>query len=198
MNRRLAAAWIGAALVVIVAGGFWLLRDRSRSARPRLAPGAPESDAALAAPALVERRRITLWLPGGGGRVAAWTAEVELPPGDPGKRLRAILEALLAARPDGDSAAAPLFDETVELAHSLLTPDGVLYVDLRRPDGGPPPGAGSMLETERIYSIVQTATENEPAVLRVVLLWNGEQRLSFAGHLDTSRPLSPRPELALR
>jgi len=201
MNRRLAAAWIGAALVVGIAAAVWLLRNRP-GAHPSdgedLAAGAPESDAALAAPAQLERQRITLWMPGGGGRVAAWTVDVEMPPGDPAKRARAILEALLAARPDDGSRAAPLFDDTVELAHSLLASDGVLYVDLRRPDGGPPPGAGSMLETERLYSIVQSVTDNEPSVTRVVLLWNGEQRLSFTGHFDTSRPIAPRPDLELR
>lgn len=201
MNRRLAAAWIGGALVVAIAAGLWLLRGRPGdrgAAAPAIAGDPAAGDAALAAPALLERQRVTLWLPGGGGRVAAWTADVEAPPTEPSRRVRAVLEALLAARPDAGSGAAPLFDQEVELAHSLLAPDGTLYVDLRRPDGGPPPGAGSMLETERIYSIVQTATGAEPAVARVVLLWNGEQRLSHAGHVDTSRPLAPRPEVELR
>ena len=29
----------------------------------------------------------------------------------------------------------------------------------------------------------------------VVLLWNGRQRKSFAGHLDTARPLVANPDL---
>lgn len=58
-----------------------------------------------------------------------------------------------------------------------------------------PPASGSREELLRIYSVVETVTVNVPEVRRVVLLWNGVQRESFAGHVDTSRPLAPRDDL---
>jgi hypothetical protein len=36
---------------------------------------------------------------------------------------------------------------------------------------------------------VNSLALNVPQVVRVVLLWNGTQRVTFSGHLDTSRPL---------
>ena len=40
-----------------------------------------------------------------------------------------------------------------------------------------------------VYSIVNTVLLNIPEISAVVLLNNGQQRPTFAGHLDTSRPL---------
>ncbi len=77
----------------------------------------------------------------------------------------------------------------------MLAGDGSLYIDLRAADGAEPPGAGSTLEMQRVYSIVHTVIRNEPGIARVALLWNGTQRLSLCGHVDTSRPLGPRDEL---
>ncbi len=39
---------------------------------------------------------------------------------------------------------------------------------------------------------------NVPQATRVALLWNGTQRLTFSGHLDTSRPLFPDRALLVR
>jgi hypothetical protein len=33
---------------------------------------------------------------------------------------------------------------------------------------------------------------------RVVLLWNGRQASTFAGHVDTTRPLGPAADLIAR
>jgi hypothetical protein len=49
-----------------------------------------------------------------------------------------------------------------------------------------------------VYSLVNSVALNVPAARRVALLWNGTQRQSFAGHLDTSRPLAPDPSLVVR
>jgi hypothetical protein len=69
---------------------------------------------------------------------------------------------------------------------------------LRSADGAEPPGAGSTLEMQRVYAIVHTVLRNEPGLSGVVLLWNGVQRSSLSGHVDTTRPLVLRPELELR
>jgi hypothetical protein len=41
-------------------------------------------------------------------------------------------------------------------------------------------------------------TESVPSVRSVALLWNGSQRLTFSGHLDTSRPLAADRSLVAR
>ncbi len=90
------------------------------------------------------------------------------------------------------------------LAVELL--DGVAYVDLTTAagDSGTGEGAGtagrSVLVLERpamglteellaVYSLVNSLTANNLGIDRVVLMWNGEQRSTFAGHVDTTRPL---------
>ena len=47
-----------------------------------------------------------------------------------------------------------------------------------------------------LYSLVNSVVENVPGARSLVVLWNGRQPRSFAGHVDTSRPLLPSPELA--
>ncbi len=83
--------------------------------------------------------------------------------------------------------------------------DGVAYVDLTTVEVGSATGAAgaagrSALLLERppmgltgellaVYSLVNSLTANNLGVDRVVLMWNGEQRPTFAGHVDTTRPL---------
>jgi hypothetical protein len=71
-------------------------------------------------------------------------------------------------------------------------------VDLHAPGRDAPPAGGSREELVTVYSLVNSLALNVPAARRVVLLWNGSQRRSFAGHVDTSRPLAPDPSLVAR
>lgn len=103
------------------------------------------------------------------------------------ERARLILEALLAG-PETGGLAAPLPAGTT-LASVFLAAEGVLYVDLQSADRSPPPAGGSRQELLTVYSIVDSLVLNLPEVRSVVLLWNGQQRESFSGHLDTSYPL---------
>ena len=90
------------------------------------------------------------------------------------------------------------------LAVELL--DGVAYVDLttaaddsgagqRASTAGRPvlvlerPAMGLTEELLAVYSLVNSLTANNLGIDRVVLMWNGEQRSTFAGHVDTTRPL---------
>lgn len=84
--------------------------------------------------------------------------------------------------------------------------DGVAYVDLTTERAGSSGDAAaasagrSALRLERpamglreellaVYSLVNSLTANNLGIDRVVLMWNGEQRPTFAGHVDTSRAL---------
>jgi len=186
MSRRAAALLVAACAAVILAA-FWLWR----------APGGPETaapetaeplDAApAAAPALPpESWTARLSRPAAGGGLAIETVELASAP-EPPARARAALEALLAAPAGGELGA--VFPERVAVRKVLLGADGTLYVDLEPEAGGDPPPAGSTAELQRVYALVHTALDAAPEAARVVLLWNGVQRRSFSGHVDTARPL---------
>jgi hypothetical protein len=193
MSRRAAGALVALAALLLVVALWRQLAGRSRPAGAEA--GAPET--AAEAPVEIElvRRSATLWLPGPAGRIGPLAVDVESAP-ELGAQLDALLAALLAAKPEGELAA--LFPEPAVSVATMVGPEGVVYVDLRGAEGAEPPGAGSTLELQRVYSIVHTVLRNEPSLGGVVLLWNGVQRASLSGHVDTTRPLVLRPELESR
>ena len=114
----------------------------------------------------------------------------------------AIVQALIdgpGTAPVGDD---PLDDEifpvlppSVRLQAFDLV-NGVAYVDLTVARTGSAlrferPAMGLRDELLAVYSLVNSLTASNLGIERVVLMWNGEQRLTFAGHVDTTRPLLP-------
>ncbi len=77
----------------------------------------------------------------------------------------------------------------VELATVHLSDDGVVYLDLAAAQMPAPPVSGSHGELLVVYSFVNSILGNVPEARAVVMLWNGTQRPTFAGHVDTTRPL---------
>jgi len=182
VSRR-AAALVLAACVAILVGTFWLWR------RPAPEAEAPDGESELIAPETAptaETWSARLWFPADTGRLEAEEAAVASDPA-PAARARAAVAALLAAQPE--APLAPVFPTPVEVHKVLYSAGGTLFVDLRPPDGSEPPGAGSAAELQRVYSIVHTALDAAPEATGVVLLWNGVQRRSLSGHVDTARPL---------
>ena len=49
-----------------------------------------------------------------------------------------------------------------------------------------------------VYSLVNSILANEPRARRVMLLWNSQQRPTFAGHVDLTRPLTLHSGLIAR
>lgn len=116
----------------------------------------------------------------------------------------AIVQALI----DGPDPApvgeeAPMPDEEI---FPVLPPavglqafdlvNGVAYVDLTVAQTGSAlrferPAMGLRQELLAVYGLVNSLTASNLGIERVVLMWNGEQRLTFAGHVDTTRPLLP-------
>ena len=139
-----------------------------------------------------ERATATLFFPGSGETLVK--EERDLPAGELEDRIRAIVLALLDG-PEG-SEGKPILPDDVTLTGVYLGASGVAFLDLHRPDNGPPPPMGSLQETLLAYSLVNSVALNVPEVERVSLLWNGVQRPSLAGHLDNAGPLEPRPQLA--
>jgi spore germination protein GerM len=203
MNRRVAGSILGIALLLVVGGGaWWWLHGRSGTRGGRRSSAAAESAAGVP----TERHPFDLYFPASGGGLRAERRELAVSE-DPKDRIRKVLEAVLAgptappasggagaAKPVPGGAAAELvrpFPAEVKLGGVQLSADGIAYLDLRWNDHEDPPESGSTEEIQRVYSLVDSAALNVPEVSRVVLLWNGTQRLTFSGHLDISRPLVP-------
>ncbi len=125
-------------------------------------------------------------------------------------------EGTEAAVPVSSSADSDEDGESLESSEQLLPAlpagvgllevellDGVAYVDLTTVvvEGGAGgtadrpavflerPAMGLTEELLAVYSLVNSLTANNLGIDRVVLMWNGEQRPTFAGHVDTTRPL---------
>lgn len=104
---------------------------------------------------------------------------------------------------DPAAGAAPPEGETTEASaegEAELPPrvrvyliESTVYVDMARPAG--PPAVGARQELLMLYSLVNTVLLNTPEASRLVVLWNGRQPETFAGHIDTARPLAARPSL---
>ncbi len=75
------------------------------------------------------------------------------------------------------------------MAGLYLSGDGVVYLDLAAAQLAAPPVSGSRGELLAVYSFVNSILDNVPEAWGVVLMWNGNQRPTFAGHIDTTRPL---------
>lgn len=188
MNRRVAILIVlGAVSLAAVLAILWLVwGDGGEAGAPRAAEEeGPRRPAAF-----------DLLFPGEEGYLHPEERELAVT-GDPRNRARAIVLALL----DGPSEAGlergleRPFPEDVGLLDLYVTADGTAYVDLGAEGRERPPAGGSLAERVMVYSVVDSLARNLPEVERVALLWNGVQRESFSGHLDTSVPLVPDEDL---
>ena len=189
MSRRAAGVALALALLLLLAGllGWWRLGGgrRTRNGAPPVAgPSAPP----VALP-------VDLYFPAGGATLKIEHRELQTSPA-PKEEIRKVVEALLEG-PHGPGLESPL-PKGVVVGGVQLGADGTAYVDLRWEGHEDPPAGGSGEELQRVYSLVDSIALNVPQARRVVLLWNGSQRLTFSGHLDTSLPLLPSRELLSR
>lgn len=143
--------------------------------------------AAGGAAARTERAVVQLHFPAEDGYLRVEKREMQVPAEADG-RIEAIVGALLGGPRERGLLA--VFPAGVELGGVYVDPHGTAYVDLAAEGQPAPPPSGSALELVRVYSLVNTVLANEPRARGVVLLWNGTQRQTFAGHVDTLRPLT--------
>ena len=133
-----------------------------------------------------------LFFPGEDGRLYAEPRELE-PSDEPAELVTRLVEGLLAG-PAVEGLRPPL-PGGVAVARAFVGDDATVILDLVSPDAGAPPGVGSEAEMLMVYSVVNTVLINVEAAERLMLLWNGQQPTTFAGHLDTTRPLWPNTDL---
>ena len=184
MSTRNALLVAGALLLLIVATvvGFRLGKGRRRGASE------PGEVTELQRQIETEGPSVSgqLFFPGPGGLL--YVERRELPVADD---LLAQIDLLLAALLEGPASADPYpaLPGEISIGWVHLSPESVLYVDLVLSGERSFPAWGSKHETLAIYSVVNTVLANAPEVDSVVVLRNGQQRQTFAGHLDTTRPL---------
>ncbi len=174
-------AFVGVAMVATVVAAAAAISGCKRGGETTAGSGG-----AAAPVGPTEKATVSLLFPGADGFLHAESREVAVPLTADG-RVAAVVAALLAGpRTKGLVAVLPT---GVTVADAFVDPQGIAYVDLAAKDQPAPPSSGSDLELLRIYSLVDTVLANEPRARSVVLLWNGVQRTTFAGHIDTTAPL---------
>lgn len=158
----------------------------------------PGTDGAVAVRSGPERVALPypIYFPGRDGLLHAETRSLSVVRGDLATVAEAVTQSVLSG-PEDDDHFRPWPEDTVLLG-VVLTPSGTAYIDLGAEGEPDPPAVGSRQEAAMIYSLVDSVTLAELEIKNVVLLWNGEQRASFGGHLDTSRPLEARTDLLAR
>jgi hypothetical protein len=186
-QQILIAALLAVLLAVVV--GFWLRRSSEPAAEGR---HELESDEPMVA-AEGDEVRLRLYFPGAEGLLVS--EERVLATEGAGANL-ATIAAEVVAGPTGQGLLAP-FPTGTEVGNVFISRTGIAYVDLVSTSPHPP-SSGSRQEMLSVYSVVNSIHTNLPNLAGVVLLWNGQQRPTFAGHLDTGRPLAEDRSLVAR
>ncbi len=190
-NRVLIAIAI-AGLVGVLAWLSWP-RSNESTTGPEMSGSEAADDTELSSQ--VETWPATLYFPGEGDLL--FPESQELPTSlDPADRVSTLVTSLLAG-PRTEHLSAPLPAE-IQIRKVYWIDGRIAYLDLESPDGTPPPVSGSTREMLTVYSLVNTVLLNVPEIEGLVLLWNGRQLRTFAGHVDTMRPLSAKLDLIAR
>jgi hypothetical protein len=184
MTRTQAVLFVSAAVLVgLLVGALWVRRGAEAPGGELPREGGAET---------VAVGRVILYFPGSDGRLHPELRALDTN-ADATELVRRIVTSLIGG-PDGEGLFAPLPPST-EIRSVVLGADGTLYLDLSSSEHALPPVAGSQREIVAAYSFVNSICGNVPRIRGVVLLWNSEQRATFAGNLDTTRPLTPNRRL---
>jgi hypothetical protein len=186
MNQRTAGVFM--AVVLSIALGivvlWWSQRDKAATPGQVAVPEAPELEA--------DELLADFFFPGKGGQLVV--EQRALPATETLEdRLSNLLEAFLLGPEAEDLYAA--FPPEVSLGHAMVTDEGVAHIDLAITGQNANLPWGSRQEMLAVYGLVDTVLLNLPEIQGVILLRNGEQRSTFAGHLDTTRLLLANEDL---
>ncbi|MEO8277364.1 MAG: GerMN domain-containing protein [Thermoanaerobaculia bacterium] len=192
MNRRWAGAAIAVAVAVLLLASYWLFRQGKREAAVAEAPSSSSLPASSAPVPEGETWTAELYFPAATDRLMAQQTPVTSA-GSARARATGVVQSLLATPPT--APRVPVFPTEVKLGKLLMLEDGTVIIDLRTDPVAEPPQSGSTVEELRIYAIVDSVLHNVAEAKQVVLLWNGTQRPSFSGHIDTGHPLRLRADL---
>lgn len=85
----------------------------------------------------------------------------------------------------------PSLPPTTKLREIFITDDGTAYIDFSKEIYQQHPG-GSEAEIISVYAIVNSLTYNFPQIKRVQILIEGLEKETLNGHIDLTKPFSPR------
>ena len=192
MARRLLLAVAG--LVAAAAFGWVVMTGLGRILREPAAPppDEPAAEATVAVapppaePVAGPRIKATLYFVAADGQRLVGV-EQEVPLADsPVAQARAVVAALLAARPA--DPLSPAFPEGTALRGVYVSQRNEVFVDLDEAVRDRHPG-GSMQELLTVYSLVNTVLANLPTMTEVQILVGGREADTLTGHVDLRRPL---------
>ena len=174
---------LGVAVAVVAAALAWVLFvGLPRWTRPQAGPVAPAAAAPESTPKI--RARI-YYMAEDGLRLEALDREVEVGEGTADQAQRLVVAQLEAPPPP----LLPVFPTGTVVRGVYVSPEGVAYVDLSG-QAARAHGGGSLDEIFTVYSLVNTLTDNLPAITAVQILLDGKEADTLAGHVDLRRPLT--------
>jgi hypothetical protein len=174
--------WTIVGLVALATGVWWVLFIAlPRWTAPK--PATPPPPQARPEPTAKIRARM-FHLAEDGLRLQPVDSEVSFGEGTL-EQGRQLVLALLQPAPEPFVSMIP---PGTTLKGFYLSPQGVAFVDLSAEASGAHRG-GALDEIFTVYSIVNTLTDNLPAIVAVQLLVDGHQVDTLAGHVDVRRPL---------
>lgn len=181
-RRRVLVAAGGGALAALVVWLVFVALPRWTSPAPAEPP--PAAMAAASAPAPKIRARL-YYLAEDGLRLQAVDREVYFGEGT-AEQARHLVEALLEPAP---APLVTLISAGTTLRTLYLSAQGVAFVDLSA-EASRNRGGGALDEIYTVYSVVNTLTDNLPAITAVQILVDGREIDTLAGHVDLRRPLT--------
>ncbi len=174
--------WTIIGLIALATGVWWVLFIAlPRWTAPK--PAAPPPPQARTEPTAKIRARM-FHLAEDGLRLQPVDTEVSFGEGTL-EQGRQLVLALLQPAPEPFVSVIP---RGTTLKGVYLSPQGVAFVDLSAEASRAHRG-GALDEIFTVYSIVNTLTDNLPAIVAVQLLVDGHQVDTLAGHVDVRRPL---------
>jgi len=175
-------------LTTLVASGGIMLWMRMPSTDTAPQPAREEQQPAHQQSLLDEPLLITLYYPHE-GMLAEGSATVQRQP-DTQSLARASLAALFA---DQRAAPEPVLRD-IRLRELYLDNSGTAYIDLM-PGAQKDVRASAREEQLAIYAMVNTLLQNFEEIKQVVLLLDGREAQTLAGHMDLSRTFTKRMDL---
>lgn len=115
-----------------------------------------------------------------------------LQPGEPSDQMAEALRELING--PGTEGLGRVLPEGTPLRRVFLTDPGTVYVSFGPEIMDKHPG-GVEAELLSVYGVVDTLERNFPQVRQVAILVDGREVATLAGHVDLSRPLTPRLDL---
>ncbi len=189
-TKRLIIAVVLLILLVVLLVVFLNLGLKERPALPE--PVLPGPDSSVEEPA--ETTTVTLFFPSEEDALLHdEEREVVLDATDTDRAKRIIQELIRGSR---EGLLSP-FPPHTTLRELYVSRDGVAYVDFSR-EMTEKHLSGSSAEISTVYSVVNSLTFNLRSIKKVFILIDGGERQTLGGHIDLTRPLTPKRDLVGR